>query len=483
MVLAAWGYAGDVTPSGPVPWREKIRRLVFLAAVNRGWTISSALNTWDSAMWRTASLFNEFIFDGRSTIFQTRRGTPFLVATRLQWMRLMRKVPQAQIPVVQLLGTIDDIVSPEDAVDFAADVESGEPNDRKLFFMLELPQTGHTDAVDVADPLNPAARARAEIIRRALNADEAALACDPAAVNRDYLDDTPRPPPDPNIKNVVFVIHGIRDKGFWTNKIARKIREFRADGSVLCITRTYGYFPMAPFVFRMFRREKVEWLMDLYAEARAQFPDAKFSYVGHSNGTYLAAAALRDYPDTAFESIVFAGSVVRRDYDWRALARPLEKDKPPRVRRMWNFVATADWVVAIFPKGLEPIRLFDLGGAGHDGFASKPDDIPFYEVRFVRGMHSAGIRESQWDEITDFVLDGEPPQGTNPDYANTQCQLVYTLGRISSELLVVAVTIFVFIFSHLASSALQAPTASASIVFTLSAMSFAFILGLIALKF
>lgn len=280
----------------------------------------------------------------------------------------------------------------------------------------------------------------------------------------------PGPPPDPNIENVVFVIHGIRDKGFWTKKIARKIREFGADGSVRCITRTYGYFPMAPFVFRIFRREKVEWLMDLYAEAHAQFPAAKFSYVGHSNGTYLAAAALRDYPDTTFESIVFAGSVVRRDYDWPALARPQGQEKTLRVRRMWNFVATADWVVALFPKGLEPIRLFDLGGAGHDGFASKPADIPFYEIRFVRGTHSAGIRESQWDEIAHFVLEGTPPQATNPDYANRQNHFICALGQISSELLAAALAIATIIFFYLTSSALQAPTAGAGIAFALSAI-------------
>ena len=62
--------------------------------------------------------------------------------------------------------------------------------------------------------------------------------------------------------------------------------------------------------------------MDRYAEARARYPRAELDYVGHSNGTYLAAKALHDYPAAHFKHIVFAGSVVRRDYDWLALIKP-----------------------------------------------------------------------------------------------------------------------------------------------------------------
>ncbi len=50
-------------------------------------------------------------------------------------------------------------------------------------------------------------------------------------------------------------------------------------------------------------------------------------------------------------------------YDWAAL---LSAD---RVRKVLNMVATRDWVVALFPMGLEPFRrFFDLGGAGFAGF-------------------------------------------------------------------------------------------------------------------
>ena len=83
--------------------------------------------------------------------------------------------------------------------------------------------------------------------------------------------------------------------------------------------------------------------------------------------------------------MVFAGSVVRSDYDWKGLVRS------GRIARVMNYVASRDWVVAIFPRGLEPLRMFDLGGAGWSGFldgSAPPSDVT--QLRYVKGSHGAG---------------------------------------------------------------------------------------------
>ena len=110
--------------------------------------------------------------------------------------------------------------------------------------------------------------------------------------------------------------------------------------------------------------------MDQYTEARVRYPNAKFSYVGHSNGTYLVARALRDYAAAKFARIVFAGSVVRCDYDWEKYSKAADGEicRHSRVEKVLNYVATSDWVVAMFPKAMQLYRPIDLGGAGHDGF-------------------------------------------------------------------------------------------------------------------
>jgi hypothetical protein len=116
--------------------------------------------------------------------------------------------------------------------------------------------------------------------------------------------------------------------------------------------------------------------------------------------------------------VVFAGSVVRQKFDWSKIhARG-------QVNKVLNYVATADWVVAIFPKGLQTVadwfvavvpkrlqilRLPDLGSAGFDGFPLRNEFVDNWE--FVSGAHSAALDERNWDSIAHFVLNGDvlPP--------------------------------------------------------------------------
>ena len=224
-----------------------------------------------------------------------------------------------------------------------------------------------------------------------------------------------------NVRHVVFVIHGIRDRGFWTRRIARRIKKLARDQHkqlardqqqpCRSVTSTYGYFPMGPFLVPWMRRAKVEWLLDQYVTAKALYPAAAFAFVGHSNGTYLLAKALDLCPAMQFRRVVFAGSVVQCRYDWHRVLR-----RTSQVEKIVNYVATADWVVAIFPQGLERLRLQDLGGAGHHGFVDHADPL-VSNVRHVVGGHGAALDAENWDDIAKFVLGGpDPPadRGTAP---------------------------------------------------------------------
>lgn len=171
--------------------------------------------------------------------------------------------------------------------------------------------------------------------------------------------------------------------------------------------------------------------MDRYVEARAHYPKAEFSYVGHSNGTYLVARALRDYPAAQFKRIVLAGSVVRSDYDWQSLTADTKRLALRRVGSVLNYVATNDKVVAIFPKGLEPMTLFDLGGAGHSGFKQASPNGPVHQVEFIKGGHSAGHEEKHWTEIARFIVDGDIPNKETGE----QDPLCKRLGKRSTWLL------------------------------------------------
>jgi pimeloyl-ACP methyl ester carboxylesterase len=436
----------ELANAGLRHWAGKVERIVTLGALNRGWLASGRLSWVESFFANSAGLVGHlWPGAGKPTIFEVRRGAPFIVQTRLQWLALRRSSdPTKPEPlVIQLLGTQDNLVAPDDAVDFAVDRDPTKP-----YFYFELPHTRHNNAIifspSISDRDGKFGAARKDRFIHVLKSDKHTL--ENTQIRAENLVDTLPDKPDPAIKHVAFVVHGIRDDGYWTRKIAQKIQEKASSHGDAdhpkwrCETSSYGYFAMLPFILPWIRRQKVEWLMDQYVAVRARFPNAEFSYVGHSNGTYLVARALEDYPAARFRNVLFAGSVVRRDYDWAALL------SANRVCKVLNLVATRDWVVALFPMGLEPLRrFFDLGGAGFAGFyqarpVAKVSNLG--EVHYVIGSHSAGLVETQWSRIADFIVDGKVPPTDDPDYSKKQSYFWTGVSKVSTIILLGLLLVF-----------------------------------------
>jgi hypothetical protein len=410
-------FENSLREEAPRSWAKKVKRIILLAGMNRGWRISHHVSilraigmtilAWVGRIW-------EVVSRRKLLIFQIRRGAPFLTQLRLQWLA-MRKRQTAQretetATTIQLLGSIDDVVSPEDNID----LEAG-----RDFIYLDVGYSSHESIIEMADPRY--GQERTAQFLKALTAPMLLLQQESVQVS----DFRPRQI-DPSVEDVIFVVHGIRDAGYWTQKIGRRIQKKAGKNRKFAmITSSYGYFPMAPFLMARKRREKVEWFMDRYAEARACYPNADFYCVGHSNGTYLIAKALELYPACRFDRIVFAGSVVQKKYKWRALLQASGRKK--RVLAVTNYIATHDWVVAFFPKLFQIIGVQDLGSAGHDGFVQGIDKV-VYDSRFVRGGHSAALDEKNWDTIAHFIVTGEFAPVPPELQAKRQAFLVRVLG-------------------------------------------------------
>jgi len=462
--LAAGGQQdGTTNPSKAKPWARLVERLVLLAAVARGWTSDAPVSPSVRLLAWVGNVL-EPIIGHRFLVFDLRRGSPFLTTTRLQTIDALNRVG-AEAPItVQLLGDKDDLVAPADNVDLASGYD---------FFYLRVPDSGHMDVVDLIDA--SFGNGRREAFRVAFSEASSVLGQHPytytahevadlVAEGRDNHDQhelwppsigekaeeatgsSVSPPPPAlrvlrDVKNVTFLVHGIRDYGFWTKKLAVRIKRHAREHGLLCrtVTSSYGFFPMGPFLLKSQRRKHVGWLMDQYVTAKALYPEADdFCFVGHSNGTYLLARSLLDCPAVRFRRVVFAGSVVRATYEWEAL---IERGS---VAEVVNYVATNDWVVASVPRALQQFRFPDLGDAGHGGFGDVPG---LTQIRFVPGEHSAALDERHWDEIATFVLDGvKPPQqfpdhvhGTRERRADGQEPLATTLARLSWCLMPLAV--------------------------------------------
>jgi pimeloyl-ACP methyl ester carboxylesterase len=412
-------------------WAGDVKRIVLLAGMNRGWSITHHLNIKTAIQLSIGGAFGHLllsIFGARLVIFEVQRGSAFLTQLRLQWIALARHLDKEGLPMattVQLLGTIDDLVSPDDNID----LETG-----RDFLYLDVPHSGHGNVIEFDDPEFGEERRTAfqEALVESVDAlrQKSILPADPdlAQVR-------------PDVTNVIFVIHGIRDAGYWTHKIARKVVAMGQSPPRIYAseTSTYGYVQMIPFLLPSRRRQKVQWLMDQYVEAKFLYPKATFSYVGHSNGTYLLANALENYPACRFDNVVFAGSVVRKDFDWNAaIARG-------QVKSVLNYVATADRVVAWFPGALEELRLQDLGTAGHNGFLQARFENgdpglplpPIYERRYVRGGHGSALVEKNWDDIAHFVVNGKPQEKIHIEMADTRDWSVVCVGWIAPVVWVV----------------------------------------------
>jgi pimeloyl-ACP methyl ester carboxylesterase len=401
LYIAACGQNADAPFEETLPtharsvWVSRVRRIVLIAGMNGGWSISHHMSLRREAAWTLGSMVATIwmsLTRKQLLIFTIRRGAAFITQLRIQWLSMLRHAPTKEIQpalTVQLLGTVDDLVAPQDNVDLVTGAD---------FVYLEVPHSGHLNVIDMW-PATEAGRHRIEALSQALNADPRILKLK-SLPQRDLL-----PQPDVTVTDVIFVVHGIRDVGYWTQKIAQRVmtmaKVIAPDRRYAMVTPSYGYFAMLPFLVLAQRLDKVRWLMEEYTKALVRYPNANFSYVGHSNGTYLLARALRDYPSTHFNHVVFAGSVVRTNYDWRTLMR----GPSPRIVAVCNCVASRDWVVALFPKAFELLRIQDLGSAGHDGFSTLPDEL---QVEFAKGGHSAALEESWWNTIANFIVSGPP---------------------------------------------------------------------------
>lgn len=446
--------SGNIDPELEKPWAHKIDRLVLLAAMGRGWIISSAQPPLKRLIWYCGTIIHiiwHYILRQRGfMIFGLRRGAPFLTETRLQCLSVEASLMEAnRAPViVQLLGTADEYVAPSDNIDFATG---------QNFVYLEAKGASHKgiiklDRPDILEKFKKSLSLNIEQLREIALRDADVFDFSSESVDRLGLDLTSRKTPKASL--VVFIIHGIRDPAFWTKRIASRIKKIgRENGTtVSTITSTYGYFPMGPFLFPWSRRNKVEWLLDQYVTAKALYPEAELSFIGHSNGTYLLAKALELCPAVRFENVVFAGSVVSSQFNWEKYLRNREMDistgsntkttqiVPAQLGKLVNYVATGDWVVACFPFSFEKVPIQDLGGAGHIGFSRTATSDQVVNVKYVKGAHSAALGESTWDEIANFVIMGDFPATVRGEQRSRLVDLLGRFGPFLAALLCIIIT-------------------------------------------
>lgn len=380
-------------------WVDKVERFVSLAAPNRGWR--AELTREADPLTAAASV--TFLHATRLTgtgqlVHGILVGSPFIANMRLQWLRVVRRLKDRTPLVVHLVGKRDELVSVEDSLDLAA---------APGVLFKTLPALNHREIghnILVGAERRPSDTALA--ISKALVSGRDELASG-------FADPVTRKE-DPTIRRVVYVMHGIRDAGYWTDHIKERVRAaLGAGGSGVELPDVdYNRIPMAPFLLYWDRQRHVRAFMDQYTDDVARYPElAAVDYFGHSNGTYIAASALQRYRTLRLRNVLFAGSVVPSHFNWTDYTRA------GQVVAVRNIVADADWVVALFPQLFELVSRtvfvdteprpgpFDIGAAGFRGFVKASKGGPVQDLLFLAGDHGTAVDVAGSDPTSVAKLD------------------------------------------------------------------------------
>src|SRR5262249_12600396 len=139
--------AKSVTLVAARPWSATISRIVLLAGVHRGWSIESPMVLWLRLLAPTIEVIGFLLsWPKRLSAFDGRRGSPFLSDLRLEFFKLCRQLQADNRPlpqVIQLLGTDDDIVAPDDHIDVTEAVLG------KNYLLVPIPMTTNQQMVQL----------------------------------------------------------------------------------------------------------------------------------------------------------------------------------------------------------------------------------------------------------------------------------------------------------------------------------------------
>lgn len=264
------GLGSTLNNMSPQPWAPLVSRIVLLAGVNSG----VSLSWWQKQM---AAL----VLSRKGTVHDIMRGSDFITNLRLWWIRKLTTLDRRPI-VIQLLGSRDNIVDREDSLDIEGFLE------------------GHQFLVDGFDHLSLL------IPGRGMNFDETQYETLSFAILRNVPNDTAPPATYNPHQKVFFVVHGIRDgNNDWVEDIAERLSATFPGARV--ITPDIGRFSALQFLTPSERNRYVRWFQGVYSQEFAKNPLASFNFVGHSYGTYLLGHGLRKLTGMRFDTAGYTG--------------------------------------------------------------------------------------------------------------------------------------------------------------------------------
>lgn len=364
----------------PVP----VTKIVLIGTPNRGSTLTQ-YNLFERGWMHLME-----VVDQMRLIRDAVRGSKFITNLRLDWVREFRGredagIDSARLPhIVQLTCQKDFRVNKKDSLDVT---QFGNAE------YVEIANESHESVIQVTDR----SEEKYQVIKSAI------LSPRPPQGNSGY-----RGTIDSQITKIIILLHGIRTNAAWTREAAAVLKRDGVDGSeradIIVLAPNYGYFSIAKFLWPISRNARVFWFRDEYSEAFVEHPWASFSFVGHSNGTYILANSLSEFNAIRFDRVYFAGSVVPRGFEW---SRYFATEQ---VKYLRNDCAAIDLPVGILCNALHHLGVKKLGVGGFTGFDETSERI--FQNRYLKVSppdgHSDALNAANFETVKRFILDSNP---------------------------------------------------------------------------
>lgn len=209
----------------------------------------------------------------------------------------------------------------------------------------------------------------------------------------------------PTVREVIFLIHGIRDRAFWQSMVQRVLEE--VDGVVVIPIR-YGYFDVVRFWLPVITRmPPIHYAQEQIQIAKNRYRIDNYSVIAHSFGTYTISKVLQQTKDLVLNRLVLCGCIVPKDYPWEHLAGRINHEviNDYGTRDIWPVLAhKLSW-------GYGDTGRFGFGRSDVKDRAHNNAHGDYFKEAFVREywkplFESGLVVKSDWEEKapkTDFL--------------------------------------------------------------------------------
>jgi pimeloyl-ACP methyl ester carboxylesterase len=222
------------------------------------------------------------------------------------------------------------------------------------------------------------------------------LLVEPAASIPFPVDSTSTSDPKP-YREVIFLIHGIRDRARWQSLVKRVLEEI--DGVVVIPIR-YGYFDAFRFWLPVWTREEpIRYTREQIQIGKNRYRVGNYSVIAHSFGTYTISKVLAQTKDLVLDRLVLCGCIIPNDYPWEHLSGRINNKviNDFGTRDIWPFWARKlSW-------GYGDTGRYGFGRSDIQDRAHDKAHGDYFHEHFVREFwkplfESSRVEPSNWEE-------------------------------------------------------------------------------------